>query len=176
MIRRLYARLDALAAPVLPTLARFAFAATLAGYYWASARTKLDGAALSVNGYAQIFPRATEAAGYNVAELSLFHTLVVTAGTLAEFILPALLILGLLSRPAALGMIGFIAVQTLTDLFGHRAIGEPATLGAWFDRKPDSLILDQRLLWVTLLMPIILLGGGPLSLDRLIVRLRRTEL
>lgn len=170
MIRKTLDRLDALAAPTLPVLARFTFAATLAGYFWASALTKLDGFGLSMNGYAQIFPKAMEAANYNVAALGFFHTLVVLAGTLAEFILPALIILGLATRLAALGMIGFIAVQTLTDLFGHGAWGVPETMGAWFDRFPASLIMDQRLFWITLMVTLVLKGAGPLSLDRLISR------
>ena len=49
------------------------------------------------------------------------------------------------------------------------AIGHPETLGAWFDRIPDSLILDQRLFWVTLLILLVIRGAGPLSLDRLLV-------
>lgn len=169
-LNALIAGLDRAAPPVLASLARFAFAAVLAVYYWASALTKIDGFSISVNGYAQIFPKAMEAANYNVGEMTVFHTLVVAAGTLAEFILPALLIVGFATRPAALGMISFVVVQTLTDLFGHGALGQPETLGAWFDRVPDSLIMDHRLLWVTLLMIPLLHGGGPLSIDRLLSR------
>lgn len=165
--------LDRLAPATLATLARFGFAAVLASYFWASGLTKIDGFSLSLNAYAQIFPKAMEAAGYNVGALGPFHTLVVAAGTVAEFVLPALLILGLATRPAALGMMGFIAVQTLTDLFGHGALGQPETLGAWFDRIPDSLIMDQRLLWMILLAIPLLHGGGPLSLDRLFARMGR---
>lgn len=158
---------------VLPTLARFLFAAILAGYYWASAMTKLgDGLAglitPSAGAYAQIFPRALEAAGYDVSQLSLWHRAVVTAGTWAEFILPALIILGLLTRLAALGMIGFVVLQSLTDLYGHGAINEPGTIGAWFDTAPDAIILDQRALWVFVLLVLVFKGGGPVSLDRLL--------
>ena len=46
-------------------------------------------------------------------------THIVVAGTVAEFILPILIAIGLFTRLAALGMIGFVIVQTLTDLFGH---------------------------------------------------------
>jgi putative oxidoreductase len=41
-------------------------------------------------------------------------------------------------------MIGFIAIQSLTDLYGHGGISHPATLGAWFDKVPDGSILGQR--------------------------------
>ncbi|MAM60937.1 DoxX family protein [Maritimibacter sp. UBA3975] len=170
MIQSILTRLDAATSPVIGTLLRVTFAATLAGYFWASALTKLDGGSLSVNGYAQIFPKAMEAVNYDASQLGVFHALVVAAGTAAEFVLPALLIVGLLTRLAALGMIGFVVVQTLTDLFGHGALGQPETLGAWFDRVPDSLILDQRLMWVTLLLTLVFTGPGPLSLDRLLGR------
>ena len=172
-IRALFARLDALGDPVLATLARFAFAAVLAVYYWASALTKTGDGLLgllqpSLGAYAQIFPRAMEAASYNVSELGLFHWAVVTAGTLAEFLLPALIILGLFTRLAALGMIGFVVLQSLTDIRGHAA--DATTIGAWFDRIPDSVILDQRLFWVLLLVTLVMKGAGPLSLDRLVAR------
>ncbi|MDQ2093420.1 DoxX family protein [Rhodalgimonas zhirmunskyi] len=154
------------AAPLIPLLARFLFAAILLSYFWASALTKVDGVGLSSGAYAQIFPRAFEAAGYDTGALGLFHTLVVAAGTLAEFLLPALIILGLFTRAAALGMVGFVVVQTLTDLFGHRVIEEASALGQWFDKHPDSLILDQRGLWIFLLLTLTIKGAGPLSLDR----------
>ncbi len=160
---------------LLPTLARFAFAATLLIYYWNSALTKLgdDGLPFGVfapatGAYIQIFPRTMEAISYDVSQLGVYHWAVVVFATISEFVLPALLIVGLFTRVAALGMIGFVAVQTLTDLFGHGAILHPQTLGVWFDGKPDSLILDQRLLWVVLLLVPVLKGAGPLSLDRLL--------
>lgn len=158
----LLSRLD----PALSTLARFVFAGVLAGYFWASGLTKLDGFGLSTGAYAQIFPRVFEAVGYDASQLGLYHAAVVWAGTLAEFILPALIILGLFTRLAALGMIGFILVQSLTDLFGHNA--DATTLGRWFDRAPDAAILDQRVLWVMLLAVLVVRGGGALALDRLI--------
>ena len=152
---RLVAPLDRVADAVLTSAARLIFAAVLTGYFWASALTKLDGIFTpSLGAYAQIFPRAMEAAGYDAAQLGLFHWAVVMAGTYAEFILPALLLAGLLTRLAALGMIGFITVQSLTDLIGHGGIAHPETLGAWFDRLPDGLILDpaaRRVLVVVVL-------------------------
>ncbi|GGD43963.1 DoxX family protein [Sinisalibacter lacisalsi] len=173
MIKTLLTRLDATGDWLLPTLARFTFAATLAGYFWASALTKLgDGffgfLSPSLGAYAQIFPRAMEAAGYDATQLGLFHWAVVTAGTLAEFILPALVILGLATRLAGLGMIGFVVVQSLTDIIGHGA--DATAIGAWFDRVPDSHILDQRLFWMLLFVTLIVKGAGPLSLDRLVAR------
>lgn len=160
---------------VLSTMARFLFAALFLMYFWVSGLTKLgDGLwgvfSPSVGAYAQIFPRAMEAAGYDSNQLSLFHTWVVLAGTWAEFLLPFLIVIGLLTRLSALGMIGFVILQTLTDLYGHGAIEEASTLGAWFDKAPDAVILDQRSLWVFLLLVLVIKGAGPLSVDRLLLR------
>ena len=76
--------------------------------------------------------------------------------------------LGLFTRLAALGMIGFTIVQSLTDIVGHHA--DAATVGRWFDRASDALIMDQRAFWLMLLVTLVLMGAGPLSLDRLLSR------
>ncbi|HSF63706.1 MAG TPA: DoxX family membrane protein [Paracoccaceae bacterium] len=161
-------RLGAALMPLLPLILRLVFAGVLAGYFWASGLTKLGPGLLgfltpSDGAYVQIFPRAMEAAGYDSAALGLWHTLVVLAGTWAEFLLPLLIVLGLATRAAALGMIGFILVQSATDLIGHGAGAQ--ALGAWFDRAPDALILDQRALWIAALATLAAMGGGALSLD-----------
>lgn len=156
---------------ILPLLARFVFAAVLTMYFWNSGLTKLgDGIfgifSPSIGAYGQIFPKAMEAVGYDISQLSIFHWAVATAGTIAEFALPVLIIIGLLTRLAAVGMIGFIIVQSLTDLFGHGGIAHDGTLGAWFDRMPDALILDQRAFWVLCLLILVFKGAGTLSIDR----------
>ena len=156
---------------LLPTLARFLFAAVLTQYFFTSGLTKLDGLfTLSTGAYVQIFPRAFEEAGYDATALSAWHGLVAYAGTLAEFVLPALIVLGLFTRFAALGMIGFVVLQSLTDLYGH---GQWSALGQWFDRLPDGTILDQRGLWVMLLVVLVVKGGGPVALDRVLLARRR---
>ena len=154
---------------LLPTLARFAFAAVLLMYFWGSAATKLDGFGLSIGAYAQIFPQKAEAVLYDPSQFSLIEVLIIWAGTLAEFALPALIVAGLFTRLAALGMIGFIAVQSLTDIFGHHA--DAATIGSWFDAVENARILDLRTFWVFTLIVLIVKGAGPLSLDRFIGRL-----
>ncbi|PIE13060.1 MAG: hypothetical protein CSA70_07310 [Rhodobacterales bacterium] len=161
--------------PLLPTLARFVFAAVLMVYFWNSGLTKLgDGVfgilSPSTGAYAQIFPKAFEAVGYDSSQLSLFHRVVVTGGTIAEFVLPLQIALGLFTRLAALGMIGFTMVQSLTDLYGHGGWDHIETVGAWFDRHSDALLLDQRAFWVFLLLLLVVKGAGPLSLDRLLSR------
>ena len=165
MIRTTLARLDAAGDWVLPTLARLIFAAVLLVYFWASALTKFDGVfAPSTGAFAQIYPRALEAVGYDAGQLGVLPYLVVLLGGWAEFVLPALIVLGLLTRAAALGMIGFVVMQSLTDIWGHMA--DAATIGGWFDRASDALILDQRAFWVTSLIVLVFKGAGPLSLDR----------
>jgi putative oxidoreductase len=149
---------------LLPTLSRLVFAGVLLGYFWASGLTKLDGVFTpSTGAYAQIFPRAFEAVGYDVGQFGLWQRLVVLAGSWAELVLPALIVIGLLTRVAALGMVGFVMVQSLTDIIGHGA-----GAGAWFDRASDALILDQRAMWIVLLAVLILKGAGPLSADRML--------
>ena len=175
LYRRATTRLEALSDGLLPLLARLTFAATLVGYFWASARTKLGDGMLgflrpSTGAYAQIWPRQFEAVGYDASQLGVLHWAVTLAGTWAEFLLPLLIMLGLATRLAALGMIGFVTVQSLTDLYGHGGIAHPETLGAWFDRIPDAPILDQRLFWMLLLVTLVLKGGGWLALDRLVAR------
>ena len=77
-----------------------------------------------------------------------------------------LIVLGLFTRLAALGMVGFVVVQSLTDIFGHGA-----ARGRWFDRASDALILDQRAFWLLLFACADQKGAGPLSADRLPWRL-----
>jgi putative oxidoreductase len=107
-----------------------------------------------------------DAAGYDISQMGALRRLIVLAGSWAELVLPALIVLGLATRLAALGMIGFVLVQSLTDIIGHAA--GPATIGAWFDAASDALILDQRALWVFVLLTLVLKGAGPLSLDRVL--------
>ena len=157
----------------LPTLARFTFAAVLLMYFWKSALTKLGDGALgflkpSLNAYAQIFPKKMEAVGYDPSMLGAFEWLVVVAGTWAEFFLPLLILLGLFTRLAALGMIGFVFVQSIVDVVGHGLGGKD--LGAWFDGPSGSLVMDQRLLWVAILLILVAKGAGPFSLDRVLGR------
>jgi putative oxidoreductase len=170
---KIHASLATAAPATLGTLARLTFGGVLLMYFWASAATKLgDGAffgLLSPSGaFFQMFPRAMEAASYDISQLSLLQHLIAIAGTWAEFALPLLIVIGLATRLAALGMIGFIIVQSLTDIFGHQA--EASTVGAWFDKASDALILDQRAFWMFALISLVMLGAGPLSLDRLIAR------
>lgn len=150
--------------------ARLAFAMLLLPYYFKSALTKFDSGFLglfppSAGAFAQILPPIAEHHVYNVDAIPFFPWhLIVIAGTLAEVTLPLLIVVGLFSRLAALGMIGFIAVQTIVDVAFHGA-----ALGGLFNGLPTEL-LDQRLLWVFLMIVIVVKGAGLVSLDHLLHR------
>ena len=157
----------------LGLLARFAFAGVLLVYFWNAALTKLGSGLfgivqLSPGAYIQILPGAMEAAGYSPSALALHHHLIVYAGTYAEFILPALIVVGLFTRIAALGMIVFVAVQSYVDIAFHGA--DERTIGALFDRFPDAAIVDQRTLWLVPLVYLVVKGAGAISLDHLLAR------
>ncbi len=79
--------------------------------------------------------------------------------------------LGLFTRLASVGMIGFIGMMSIVDIYGHNA--DAATIGAMFDRLPYGLIMDQRLLWVFLLLVLVIKGGGPISLDYVLTKFRK---
>lgn len=165
-----FSRLEATAPFLIPTMARVIFAGTLFMYYWNSAMTKIGDGLFqpSIGAYAQIFPKATEAVGYDASQLSSFHTAVVLAGTWAEIVLPLLIVAGFLTRLAALGMIGFVVVQSIVDITGHGATA--SDIGAWFDGLPSALILDQRAFWLFVLLVLVLRGAGPISIDRILAR------
>ena len=168
----LFRRIEAMAPAVLPTLARLVFVGVLLIYFWNSARTKLgDGILgfikLDFGAYAQMFPKKFEAVGYDPSALGAVWKLIAVFGTWAEFVLPLLILIGLFTRLAALGMIGFVAVQSMTDIYGHGADAE--TIGTWFDRASDAHIMDQRAFWVFLLLFLVFRGAGPVSIDRMVL-------
>lgn len=154
---------------ILPSVARLVFGGVLLVYFWSSALTKLGDGVMgflipSSGAYAQVFPKAFEAVGYDTSQLSVIHWAIVVAGMWAEFILPLLVVIGLFTRFAAFGMIGFIIVQSVVDVSGHMA--DTATIGGWFDKASSALILDQRAMWIVLLLVLVFKGPGPLALDR----------
>ena len=153
----------------LPTLARFSFAAVLLVYYWNSASGKHEGSLFtpSFGAYSQIFPKTLDAFGWDISQFGLFHKTVIVGATFAEYLLPLLILVGLFARLAALGMIGFITVQSLTDLYGHGLVNDPTTVGSWFDHLSNGLIMDQRTMWIAVLLILVAKGAGPLSIDRL---------
>ncbi len=172
---RVFETLESLAGKwFLPTLARFAFAAVLLVYFINSASLKFEGSpfSLSFGAYIQILTEAGLAAfDFEPANVPWYLKLVVYAGSYGEFILPVLVVAGLFTRFAAVGMMVFIAVQTFVDINFHGV--DAATIGAWFDRDSASLIMDQRLLWFVLLLILVVRGAGPIALDRLLAKVGR---
>ena len=165
LYRRATDPLDPIGDWLLPTVARFVFAAVLLRYFWTSALTKLDGPlGVTDGGYGQIFPRAFDAVQFDSSALGSFHYLVVLFGAWAEILLPLAIVIGLFTRLAALGMTGFVIVQSLTDVFGHM-VG-PETTGAWFNAASNDLIMDQRAFWIVALLILVAKGAGPVSVDR----------
>lgn len=158
----------------LGLLARLVFAGTLFMYFFRSAQTKvgegLSGVFTVTDGaYVQILPKVMERVGYDTSQIELFPLgLIVYAGTYAEFVLPVLIVLGLATRLAALGMIVFVAVQSYVDIFQHAVTDE--TIGAWFDKDPAGAIADQRAFWVVLLAYLVVRGAGAVSLDAVLSR------
>ncbi|MEP0519410.1 MAG: DoxX family protein [Hyphomicrobiales bacterium] len=158
---------------LLSLAARFVFAATLLIYFWNSAKTKLGEGIFgflspSDGAYIQVLPKAFENAGYDSSALGIHHDIIVILGTWAEFILPALIVLGLFTRLSSLAFIGFIAVMTIVDITGHGV--DATTIGGWFDGDASSLIFDQRAFWILLLLVLVVKGGGKLSVDGLLGR------
>ena len=150
---------------LVPTLARLTFLMVLFFYFWNSAMLKVDGSIFSpsAGAFGQIFPKAAEAVVWDVTQMTFFQRLVILAGTIAEFVLPVLIILGLLTRLAAIGMIGFVAVQTIVDVTGHGV-----ALGSLFDSA--QALIDQRMMWVFLFAVLVLKGAGPISIDAIFKR------
>lgn len=154
--------------------ARFAFASVLLVYYLNSASNKLGDGLLgflhpSIGAYASIIPPVFDSYGNSVEDVPFFPwDLIVIVGTLGELVLPILVVVGLFSRIAAIGMIVFVVVQSFVDVMYFEVTGK--YLGAMFDRFPDAIIFDQRLLWIFVLLMIVVNGPGKLSLDYLLRR------
>ncbi|MCY3983324.1 MAG: DoxX family protein [Roseovarius sp.] len=147
---------------LVPTLARLVFICVLFFYFWNSAFLKIDGSIFSpsAGAFGQIFPKAAEAVLYDVTKLTSLQRIVILFGTLAEFTLPVLIVIGLFTRLAALSMIGFIFVQTVVDVTGHGV-----KLGMLFDSS--QALIDQRLMWTFMFLVMVFRGAGPISVDRL---------
>ncbi|MBE70559.1 MAG: hypothetical protein CMO07_07410 [Thalassospira sp.] len=159
---RLETKMDALGRrDVIGIASRGLFVLLLLPYYINSAMTKIDGFGLSAGAFAQILPPIAEQYLYDTSAIPFFPWyLIVWAGTLGEFVLPILIVAGLFTRLAALGMIGFVVVQTVVDVVFHGA-----ALGGLANGLPTELI-DHRLLWISLLVALVFAGGGKLSVDR----------
>ncbi|MEP1934071.1 MAG: DoxX family protein [Roseibium sp.] len=152
--------------------ARFIFAAVLLQFFLNSAMTKIGGSIMNIftptaGAYAQMLPGMMEQVSYDTSQIAFFpFGLMVLLGTWGEFLLPVMVVLGLFTRFASLGMIIFVLVMTYVDINGHGA--DAATIGALFDGQPYAIISDDRLLWIFLLLVPMLKGPGLISLDALL--------
>ena len=111
---------------------------------------------------------------FDTANVPFHLDLVVWLGTYMEFLLPVLIVIGLFTRIAAVGMIVFVLVQSFVDINFHGVGIE--TAGMLFDRDSASLIYDQRTLWVFLLGVLAIKGAGAISLDRILAPLLKSRL
>lgn len=153
-------------------LARVTFASVLLLYFLNSAKTKVgDGLEgffqVQDNAYFQILPKVVEQYGFDASQVPAFPwQWIVYAGTYSEIILPVLIVAGLFTRIAAIGMVVFVVVQSIVDITAHGV--DEKTIGSFFDRLPDAVIADQRALWIFLLVYLAIYGAGKLSLDYLL--------
>lgn len=134
----LYRRAGALAGRLLPEdllllVARLGIAAV----FFLSGRTKVDGLLTITDATYELF-RTDYALPLVPPEIAAH------AATYSEHLFPILLVLGLLTRPAALALLG---MTTVIELFVY----------------PDAW--PTHLSWAGLLLPLIGMGGGRWSLD-----------
>ncbi|MDX2211282.1 MAG: DoxX family protein [Sphingopyxis sp.] len=132
---------------VLPSLVQLMLRLGLAGIFWSSARTKVEGLLTVSDNTVYLF-----AEEYRLPLLS--PELAAHITTYAEHLLPLLLAAGLASRFAALGL--FI-MTLIIQLFVY----------------PDAF-LSTHLGWMALASAIILYGPGSFALDDVIGRMRKS--
>ena len=136
-----FARLASIAATLLPVpVLLLVQRLAIAGVFFFSGRTKVDGL-LTVNDTAFELFRSEYALPLVKPELAAY------AATYSEHLFPLLLVLGLFTRLSAAALLGMTLV---IQLFVY----------------PDAW--PTHLSWAALLLPLIALGGGRLSLDRLL--------
>lgn len=174
---RVFAAVEGLAGGwFLGLTARVVFSSVLMVFFLNSVATKVgsgfpDMFIPQIGAYAQILPSIAEAAGYDISAIALFPwKIIVLAGTYAEFVLPIMLLLGVFTRFTSVSLIGFIAVMSIVDIQFHGLDAE--SIGAMFDRVHDSVISDQRLLWIFPLIYLAVKGGGPISIDTILSKMR----
>lgn len=158
---------------VLVTACRAGFAAVLLPWFLIGGLTKIAGLGLSVGPAAGIWPLSLGA--YHAflpgivaqgTEPSVPEHAFVLAMTLAELALPFMVVAGVFGRSAA-------ALLMVHIWLAAAATGRLTGPGALFDAGPFDAGPDRLVLWSLVLLPVALLGAGPVSADGLIARLRR---
>lgn len=146
MLTRTYDQLTGLAARVLPDSVLLLVARLgAASIFFLSGRTKVEGLLTITDSTYYLFET-------DYALPLLPPNIAAHAATYAEHFFPVLLVLGLGSRFAALGLLGMTAV---IEIFVY----------------PDAW--STHLSWAGLLLPILAKGAGAFSLDALIARGRK---
>lgn len=140
MIAALHGRIAGVAARVLPDeLLLLVGRIAIAAVFFLSGRTKVEGAMTLTEATKELF--RTE------YSLPLLDPLVAAhAATYAEHLFPLLLVLGLFTRPAALGLLGMTSV---IQIFVY----------------PDAW--STHLTWAAILLVLIARGAGRFSLDEM---------
>ncbi|WP_193337216.1 DoxX family protein [Devosia beringensis] len=157
MLHRLvqpYQDLDRLIASIPPSIGLLALRLALALPFWRSGLTKWDGWFSLSSGARYLFVQEFK---LHIFGQALAYPFPLTAAFLAgigELVLPVLLILGLGTRFAALGILLMTLVIQLTI--------------------PDGLI-NFHLPWAAMALGLMAFGGGRLSLDALAGGLRRRQ-
>ena len=147
-LRGVAPRLERLNAKITDLLSPFALLALrlpVAVVFWRSGRTRVEGW--------NIFDiTASQPAIFEYEFGMPFPVLAAHATAIAEHLLPVLLVLGLLTR---LGALGLLTMTMVIQLFVYP--------GAW---------LNAHMFWATILFAVVALGPGKISLDHLIARRR----
>ena len=137
----LYRRAGALAARLLPQdLLLLVMRLGVAGVFFMSGRTKVDGVLHITDATYQLFQT-------DYALPFIDPWLAAHVATYSEHLFSILLVLGLFTRPSALA---FLGMTTVIEVFVY----------------PDAW--PTHLSWAGLLLPLIALGGGNWSLDRML--------
>ena len=136
----IYQRGTALAGRILPQSLLLLIARLgLAAIFFMSGRTKVDGLLTITDSTYELF--RTDYALPFIDPVTAAHV-----ATYSEHVFPVLLVAGLFVRPSALALLG---MTTVIEVFVY----------------PDAW--PTHLSWAGLLLPLVALGGGKLSLDRL---------
>jgi putative oxidoreductase len=158
------------------TLARAGFAAVLLPWFVIGGLTKIGGLTLSVGPPAGVWPLSLgayyaylpEVISGNAAPSFVQHAFVLSM-TIAELILPLMVVGGLLARLSAALLIAQIWIASLSS-------GQLLGAGRLFDASPFDPGPDQLVLWSLVLLPVAIHGAGPVSIDGLLARWSRRRI
>lgn len=113
---------------------------------------------LSLAAYYAYVPSQISSTTAGLPDFSLLVQTYVGLMVLLELVLPALILLGFMTRKAA----GLLVLHQIVFLVFSRPTSE---FGTVFDASPFDMVPDQLLLWIMLLAPLALFGAGPVSVD-----------